>query len=265
MPVRTFRIFLSNNTQNDLVRTAHVLCPALGGDPIWTSPAWEPPLTIPARSERAWQSESNGIAVGCSGFVKYRIAIPALAIPGGIPPPPRLADEIYIYWVNPFSGGVPNSPPTKAKGAISSTQVNLDCDPDGQPSTNRGAFADPVSQFEIMPEVFYDQQRHPDWTYGRDQNDDGSGTSGDETARGLLSIYVAGLLTGGLGAIPATIQALIDSGSVVPHAWARFCVRTRGSMAQCFSLSYNPANGIRRALIPGRPVRLRTLFAMLGG
>ncbi len=188
--------------------------------------------------------------------------MPPETIPGGQQPPPKLADEVYIYWINPFSGGIPKSPPTKAKCAIDPSSVNLDCDPDGKPSTNSGAFCNPVSQFEIVPESLYDNN-HPDWTFGSDQGDT-SGSSGDETARALLSVYVAAVLTGGLGAIPTFIQGFIDSGTVVPHAWARFTVRERGSMRQAFSLAYNPANGIRHFLIRG-PVRLRTVFRMKGG
>ena len=260
MPVRSFRIFLSNNTDFDLVRTAHVLCPALGGDPIWTSSAWEPPLTIPARTERAWQSESNGIAVGTSGFVKYRIAIPAEVVPGGTPPP-TLADEVYVYWVNPFAAGVTGSPPTKAKCAIDPVQVDLDCDPDGQPSSNTGFFTNPLSQFEIVPEWNQDNN-HPDWTFGADINDsDGF----REWALSILTIYGAGVLTGGVvGVMVASLEALIDAGAITPHAWARFTVRVRGSVAAAFSLAYNPANGIRSVVGPG-PARLRTVFRMQGG
>ncbi len=213
-----------------------------------------PPPIIPKKSERGWQSESNGIAVGTSGFVKYRVAIPPLVIPGGPPPPPHLANEIYIYWVNPFLAGVPGSPPTKAKCAIDIQQVNLDCDPNSHPSSNTGDPTDPPPQLEVVPETLFDNN-HPDWGVGRPVDGD------EEAGLGLLSIYVAGVATGGLAALPAGIEAMINAGAVEPHAWARFTLRERGSVRQAFSLKYNPANGIRAIVGRGR-VNLRKVLRM---
>lgn len=97
MPVRTFRVFLSNNTDFPLIRANHHLC---HGE--WTSSDWEPPPVIDPKTERGWQSESDGIATGTEGWVKYRRGVPPEVIPGGTPPPPTLAETIYIYWDNPF-------------------------------------------------------------------------------------------------------------------------------------------------------------------
>ncbi len=234
MPVRNFRVFLSNNTDFDLHRTAHVLCSALGGDSIWTSGDWEPPEIIPARSERAWQSESSGIATGTEGFVKYRIAKPRSdVIPGGPPPLPNLEDELYIYWVNPFMASpASSSPPTKAKCAIDPDGVNLDCDPDGQPGSggSGSTFGTPkrVSAFEIAPER--SQQNHPDWSPGTPM--DGS--------EGPL-----------LPQVPIAFLMVFGSLGIVEHAWARFTLRSRGSVRESLRLGYDTDSGLRKALQPG--------------
>lgn len=102
MPARTFRVFLSNNTDHCLVRTSF----EVHGE--WTSGEWTPPPTIPPRSERGWQSESNlsGLAPGTGGSVEYRPrAQPDPLLGGGHADPcttPELADLIKITWNNPF-------------------------------------------------------------------------------------------------------------------------------------------------------------------
>jgi hypothetical protein len=103
MPQRTFRIFLSNNTDHCLVRVNHHL-----DHGEWTSGEWTPPPTIPPRSERGWQSESAGIGTGTEGWVEYRPRVlPGPLLGGGFGDPctqPEMADLIRITWDNPFLG-----------------------------------------------------------------------------------------------------------------------------------------------------------------
>jgi hypothetical protein len=101
MPQRTFRIFLSNNTDHCLVRISHHL-----DHGEWTSGEWTPPPTIPPRSERGWQSESDGFATGTEGYAEYRPRVlPGPLLGGGQGDPctqPEMADLVRITWNNPF-------------------------------------------------------------------------------------------------------------------------------------------------------------------
>jgi hypothetical protein len=245
MPVRNFRIYLSNHTEFELHRTAHVLCPALGGDSIWTSDDWKPPEVIPPRSERGWQAESDGIATGTEGYVKYRIAKPRNVIPGGPPPPMDLFDELYIYWVNPFANDpiFSDGPPTEAKGVIDPDGVGLDCDPQANPgggASGGSTFGTPArqSEFELIPEAA--QENHPDWAPGRPQ-DGSEGPIGPQ--------------------VPIAFVMVFGSIGIVEHAWARFILRQRGSVRESLRLGYDPMQGIVAAL-PAGTTSLRAVLRL---
>jgi hypothetical protein len=129
MPVRSFRILLSNNLEFPLNRVDHHLC---HGE--WTPGGWAPPATIPARTEVGWQSESAGIATGTEGWVKYRV----------------LTETVYIYWNNPFlSSPFSEDDDTHAKGSVTANDVRPDCDAD-EAVGGSSVFVTP-SAFDLLP------------------------------------------------------------------------------------------------------------------
>src|SRR5207248_572506 len=123
MPVRTFEVILTNNSGFPLTKTFEHLC---GGD--WT-PGLHPPDMIPPGQAQPWQSESDGLATGTEGYVKYKVGA-------------TTGDTVYIYWDNPFAFGV-----TKAFCKVSTTDVEPDCDFE---KTSGGAvFPGAPSRFEV--------------------------------------------------------------------------------------------------------------------
>jgi hypothetical protein len=103
MPVRSFEISLHNNSGFALTRTFDHLCHG-----IWT-PALRPPDTIQNDVRAMWKSESDGVATGTEGYVKYRIE--------------GNGDTVYLYWNNPFAFGE-----TWAKSQVSTEDIEPDCD-----------------------------------------------------------------------------------------------------------------------------------------
>ena len=85
MPARLFRVHLINNTSfplNLVMGDGHV-------HGMFTSSEWSPPAQIPPRSEKGWQTESDGFMQGTNGHVVYDIT-------GG--------ERIKIEWTNPWWG-----------------------------------------------------------------------------------------------------------------------------------------------------------------
>lgn len=233
MPVRNFRVYLSNQTEYPLIRTDHHLC---GGD--WTSSDWEPPPRIEPRSERAWQSESSGIATGTEGWVKYGIGVPPLVIPGGPPPEPVLRDTVYVYWDNPYLGAPLESElATKTKGFVSVGDVRPDCDAP-EKSEGRSTFAGPTSSFEV------------------------SATSHDpDDPSKAIPCPLDGSEGPLLFQIPIAPIVVLGTGNIIEQAWIRFNLRTKGSVRQALPLDYDPRAGLRCVFQPGVPVlSIRMMF-----
>lgn len=122
MSARAFRFKLQNNSGHVLTKTFDHLC---GGD--WT-PSLRPPDSIPVGAEVTWRSESSGVGTGTEAYVKYRIE--------------GVGDTVYIYWDNPFLGGV-----TQAKGQVSTEDVQPDCDFE---KSSGNTFPPPPSNFDIF-------------------------------------------------------------------------------------------------------------------
>jgi hypothetical protein len=235
MPIRSYRVFLSNNTDFDLIKTDSHLC---GGE--WTSDEWTPPASIPARTQKGWQSESDGIATGTEGWVKYRLALPDLVIPGGTPPPPKLGDEVYVYWDNPFLG----SPFIKRSATLTRSAVTLsgtkpDCD---APDTSTGGsdFGDSPSKYE---------------------------TRATSTEQDDPTIAVPGDIDGSVGDrywFEWPIAPIVFAGkfNVVPHAANTWILRAIGSVRDSLEIGDDPTKGFRRFQQTGEALSLRALLRM---
>lgn len=235
MPVRSFRVLLSNNLNFPLVRVQHHLC---GGD--WTPGGWEPPAMIPARTELGWQSESDGFATGTEGWVKYRIAVPASVIPGtnpSPPPPPTLGDTVYIYWNNPFlSSPFSEEDDTHAKGSVTVSDVDVDCDADAATGDGGSTFAPTPSSFDLLP-------------VGRIRGRP-IGSNNGELLLDLPQIPFA----------PVIILGTV--GQIVENAWVRFVLRTRGSIRQSLPLSYDMSKGLRTFKQHDSQTSVRAIFIL---
>jgi len=130
MPVRSFKIVLDNNSGFALTKTFDHLC---HGD---FTPGLSPPNSVEPNQRVTWASESNGIATGTEGYVKYRVeGLKNTGITNG--------DTVYIYWDNPFTLGV-----THAHCQVSTADIEPDCDFDKTPGGS--AFAPPPSKFEAF-------------------------------------------------------------------------------------------------------------------
>jgi hypothetical protein len=232
MPVRVFRILLSNNLGVPLLNGEPHLC---HGD--WTPGGWEPPATIPARSEVGWQSESGGIATGTEGWVKYKIGRIPQVIPGGTPPAAVPTETtVYIYWNNPFlSSPFTTQDYTRAKGSVTVGDVRADCDADDSGGSG-SAFAPPPSGFDLLPEGVVP---------GRPLGPSGS----DELLLDLPQVPFAPLI------IIGTV------GQIVEHAWGRFILRESGSVRQSLPLKYDTSHGLRKFKLNSAQTSVRAMFA----
>lgn len=85
MATRSTRILFHNQTNYSLVKIEEGL---QHGE--WTNP-WKPPDLISPNNNTEWRSESDGLATGTEGSVKYGINNGEDA-------------SVYIHWDNPFSG-----------------------------------------------------------------------------------------------------------------------------------------------------------------
>ena len=95
MPVRTIEIELFNETPFPLQQSAANLC---HGD--WR-PTGMPPATIAPGSSGKIRAESDGIATGTGGYVKYKArAAPESDANGN----PLVTNTATIYWSNPYIG-----------------------------------------------------------------------------------------------------------------------------------------------------------------
>jgi hypothetical protein len=229
MPVRSFRVLLSNNLGFPLILVEPHLC---HGE--WTPGGWEPPATIPAMTELGWQSESGGIATGTEGWVKYRIGVPPSVLPGGPPPPPVLTETVYIYWNNPFlSSPLSEKDNTHAKGSVTVSDVTADCDADD--TGGGGSTFDPMkSSFDLLP-----TGRVP----GRPLGPSGS----NEFLEDLPQVPFA----------PVIILGTV--GQITENAWGRFILRTKGSVRQSLPLNYS--GGLRAFKLNDAQVSVRAMFA----
>lgn len=85
MAVRSTRIVFHNNTGFSLSKLEESLP---HGE--WTDP-WSPPNGITPNNTTEWRSESDGVATGTEGSVRYRINNGEDA-------------SVYMHWNNPFLG-----------------------------------------------------------------------------------------------------------------------------------------------------------------
>jgi hypothetical protein len=231
MPVRSFRVLLSNNLDFPLIRVQHHLC---WGE--WTPGGWEPPATIPPRTEVGWQSESDGIATGTEGWVKYRIGVPPSVIPGGTPPPPVLTETVYIYWNNPFlSSPFNEEDDTHAKGSVTVSDVTADCDADD--TNGGGSTFDPISSFDLLPK-------------GQVRGRPKGASDSDELLLDLPQVPFA----------PVIISGTV--GQIVENAWGRFILRTKGSVRQSLPLNYDTSEGLRPFKLNDTQTSVRAIFAL---
>src|SRR5262245_5957048 len=128
MATRTFKIRITNKTDKELLWSFDHLC---GG--VWSGNPLPPPRRIGIRRNSddpedavhgvaTFQAESDGIATGTEGYVKYKI--PRLDERGN-----DASDTLYIYWDNPIMGV------TGGKCIIGpGTDVTPDCDYDDPPA-----------------------------------------------------------------------------------------------------------------------------------
>jgi hypothetical protein len=110
MPERSFRVIIQNSSSFTLNQTFNHLC---GGD--WTPGGWVPPGSISPNTSGGMQSESDGIATGTEGYVKYDVNRNV----GGSN---TKVGMIYVYWDNPFYGY------THFRFAAAPVDVFPDCD-----------------------------------------------------------------------------------------------------------------------------------------
>lgn len=158
MPQRIGRVIIHNRTSYfKLVRSFTHLC---GGE--WTPGGWEPPLAIEPGRSGGMQSESDGIATGTEGYVKYDVVWGA-----------RREGMLYIYWTNPYLGV------TRPRFATHASDVLPDCDYD-TPQDGSTFNVDRGLRFHLVPTAY----RHSDG-------------GGDITAPGdLLAAFAAGPVGG---------------------------------------------------------------------
>ncbi|MFD0856928.1 AbfB domain-containing protein [Actinomadura adrarensis] len=160
MPARTSRVIIHNKTSYfKMVRTFDHLC---GGE--WTPGGWRPPNVIEPGRSGGLQSESDGIATGTEGYVKYDVIWGA-----------RRQGMVYIYWNNPYLGV------TRPRFATHLTDVLPDCDYEA-PGDGSTFSVDKNLNFYLAPIAY----RHSDG-------------GGDITSPGdLAAAFAAGPL-GGVG------------------------------------------------------------------
>jgi hypothetical protein len=113
MSARTFDIILTNNSGLTLTHSFDHLCHG-----TWT-PNLSPPPSIADGKAARIKSESDGLATGVEGYVKYQVEVTGLDKQGR----PLPKDIVYIYWDNPFTLGT-----THAKCQCSAEDIPPDCD-----------------------------------------------------------------------------------------------------------------------------------------
>jgi hypothetical protein len=115
MPVRSVRIHVYNESSYlTMQRTALQSCS--GG---WTDGWAPPPSTIAPGANSLFQAESDGVATGAIGYIKFDL----LAVNGR-------HGMVYLYWDNPYMGA------TNFKLRTDMVDVPVDCGPtDQNPST----------------------------------------------------------------------------------------------------------------------------------
>lgn len=219
MPARTYDLFMTNKTGFTLTKTFDHLCHGI------FTPALAPPVSILPDQQVRWKSESDGFATGTEGYVKYRIE-------GGN------ADTVYIYWDNPFTLGV-----TNAKGLVSTTDVEPDCDFE---KTKGNSTFSPPSKFEIFTSESAAQGgADPPEVVG-------------ETLTPVVAVGVAG--AAGLALIPFWVFA--NSG-ITEHPYITLTVGNKANNLRGFAVrrGVDLSKGIR-PLLPPTPVI--SLKAMMG-
>lgn len=227
MPERTFRIFLSNNTEFPLIKAYDHRCHG-----FWTSSDWEAPEVIPPKTELGWQTESGGVMTGTEGWVKYRRGVPRIVLPGGPPPPLDLVETIYIYWDNPFfPNPIESEIATKVKCSVTLGDVTADCEPE----TNNGGntFPDPPVNFEIVQTSF--------------------SNAGAQFKNDLVKMTPQILIS------PIII---FGTTGIIEHAEARFTFRQKGSLRQALPLGYDSSQGLSIFQQNASTTSIRAMFSL---
>jgi hypothetical protein len=212
---------ISNNTKYPLTLKPGSNPNLCHGD--WTPGGWEPPATIPPRTEAGWQSESGGIAMGTEGWAQYDVN----------------GTVVQFYWDNPFFGAT-----TQAEYRVGDDQ-HPECSgfaglgSSGFVGSGGSAFSEPPP-FQIV----------------RTGYNNAAGAY-DDTAV-VLKEFIAAIPGG-----PFTGAAIVfGTAGIVEHPICYLTLRTKGSLRESLPLGYNPGNGIRAFKHDAGAASVRSLFQL---
>jgi hypothetical protein len=221
MPARSVQIYISNNTDFELTYVDSQLCHGQ-----WTSGG---PKTIPRKTQDSFESESDGIATGTEGWVKYQLK--NTDEPNGAGDP--VFSWVYAYWDNPFVPD-PNWNPLPTV-AVDIGGYVLSCDNHNinQPNFPPG-YALSLVQFNVDPNQW-------------------SGTPwGLLTTFGSLAIPVVGLANYLVQMLHGNTDNLIFV----------YILHKRTSVAQFLPLKYNRSLGLRPFLAAAKTNSLRKMMGL---
>lgn len=244
MAERSFRIWLTNKSKHDLYLKDGHICE---GD--WTDPGgdWMPPNVIPSGTQSGWQSEDSHLLQGTEGWVRYNIGIPQEVIPGGSTAPPvKLADEIYIYWDNPYIA-TSKSSTTRSKSAVSVSGTQPDCDASAGAPQGSNFPSPPETQFEIVG-AYLDPTQPDNISICIPQQVNANEADNKNVVTGLIF---------------APFE-FVSIATTIPHAMVSYILRAIGSVGGSFSIGADTAKGIRQFL-PQSSISLRKLLHMKPG
>ncbi len=190
MPVRSVRVHVYNESSYlTMQRTALQSCSG-----TWTDGWAPPPTSIAPGKDSLFQAESDGVATGAIGYIKFDL-VAANGKHG----------MVYLYWDNPYLGV------TNFKIKTDKQDVTVDCGP-GPTDTSSFSESGPVD-FSIA--------------YGSGDLD-GDNAMNDtplQTLGNVAAPPIGGALDPGVGTIGGALVALFGQEHIMAHAWVEMHVR----------------------------------------
>lgn len=205
MPVRSVRVHIYNESSYlTMQRTALQSCS--GG---WTDGWAAPPDTIAPGANSLFQAESDGVATGAIGYIKFDL----LAANGK-------HGMVYLYWDNPYMGV------TTFKLRTDQMDVPVDCGPTDQNASTFGDSSNPP------PLDFGIQYAYGDQDGGNAMNDTplqtlGSALEGPAAifgesniiAHAWVDIHIQDQEPRGLPSTPPAMYTFSAKSNVAPNDW----------------------------------------------